>query len=227
MDSFRLLFDDLPWSVEYDMAFSKLHVDEDDEDDFKEIYEHVVSLIKPVFYFGKDRIESNDGHNLKIGGITFKSRVICVNLQNCEYVYPYVGTSGRAAFEYAQSLKDPLFNYWADSLCELALISASIAFKERVHKELGTDNVYSVNPGSVIDWPISEQKPLFELLGNGYEKTGITLKDTFLMQPVKSGSGIMYISDKHYENCMLCPRCDCPNRRAKFDSEKFKKEYGE
>jgi len=223
----RMIFDDLPWAVAYEDAIKKLHVDEDDEEDFKEVYDTTISLMKPVFYLGKENVVSNDGHVLKLGTQEFKSRVVCVNLKDCDYVYPYVGTSGRAAYEYSLSLKDPLFNYWSDAICEMALISASVAFKKRIFELFGTENVFSVNPGSVIDWPISEQAPLFDLLGNVFEKTGIILTDTFLMRPVKSGSGMLYVSDKHFENCMLCARSECPNRRANFDSEMFKKEYGE
>jgi len=37
--------------------------------------------------------------------------------------------------------------------------------------------------------------------------------------PLKSGSGIWFPSESHYENCMLCPRTDCPNRRAPYDAD--------
>lgn len=222
---YRELLKDLSWNVDFEEAKERLHVMEDDEDDFREIYDKVVSLIKPVYYIGREMVLSNDGNTLKIGNQCFHSRVICVNLETCKEVYPYVGTSGREAYEYAISLKDPLMNYWADAICEMALKSAARSFFEYAKKELHSDSISSLNPGSVIDWPISEQRPLFELLGNVMENTGIYLEPTFLMRPVKSGSGILYVSEKHFESCSLCAKENCPNRREPFDAEKFQREY--
>ena len=223
----RKVINDLEWSVDYNMALIRLHVSEDDIEDFEEIYNSVMPLLAPVAYIGAEEVVSNDGHNITIGAQTFTSRVVCVNLEDCKTVYPYVITSGRAAYEYACSITDDLFKYWADALCELALKSASASFLKRVKASLGTENVYAVNPGSVIDWPLPQQKPLFDLLGDVYEHTGIELLKSFLMHPVKSGSGIYYVSDKHFASCMLCSRHTCPHRRAKFDPEMFRREYGE
>ena len=223
----RYLITDMPWDVSYDEAFKKLHVMEDDEDDFKQIFAAVLKLIKPVLYWGIDEIESNDGHVVTVNGQKFVSRVMAVNVEDCKYLYPYVMTSGRAAFEYCESLDDELFRYWASQVCELALRSSGSSGHKMVLAQLGYDKLYSVNPGSLIDLPICNQKPLFDLLGDVFEKTGIELTPSFLMHPVKSGSGIWYYSNKHYTNCMLCPRNGCPNRKSPFDSEMFKREYGE
>ena len=39
------------------------------------------------------------------------------------------------------------------------------------------------------------------------------------MIPDKSSSGIYFESGKVYENCGLCPRLDCPNRRMPYSEE--------
>lgn len=224
---YRTLLKDLKWEVTLEEAKAHLHVMEDDEEDFEEIYREVYKRIKPIYYVAEEKILSNDGHDFNIGGKVFTSRVCSVNLENCETVYPYVGTSGREAYEYALSLKDPLFTFWADSICELALYSVGKSFREYMKEKLDTQDLYSLNPGSVIDWPIGAQGPLFELIGNVYENTGIVLEPTFLMRPVKSNSGILYVSKKHFQSCSLCIRNGCPNRREPFDPEKFNREYAE
>ena len=223
----RWLFDQLEWNVDFEGAKKKLRIMEDDFEDFEEIYTETVKRMKPVFYAGSETIISNDGRSIVLGEETFTSRVISVNLKDSTTVYPFVGTSGRAAYEYALSISDELFRYWADSICEIALRSASVSFRKAMRKIIGSEHINSLGPGSVIDWPISQQKPLFALLGNVLEKTGIYLEPSFLMRPVKSGSGILYASEKHFESCSLCPRQDCPNRRAPFDSEKFGRDYGD
>ncbi len=224
----RFLLEQLSWEVPYDTALKKLRVLDDDREDFEEIYEKTLGLIKPVYYLGRESVQKNDGDHVIIGGVEFASRVISVNLQKAgaQTVYPFVGTSGRAAYEYAKSLDDELYRYWADMLCEMALRSAGASFKKYMQEFLGTKKIYSLAPGSVVDWPISQQAPLFELLGNVYDKTGILLEKSFLMRPVKSGSGIMYVSEHGFESCQLCPKIDCPNRRAKYDPEMLKREYG-
>ncbi len=221
----RFLFDDISWQVDKEAALKRLRVSEDDLEDFEEIYARTVELIKPVYYLGKEKIVSNDGNVVVIGDQRFVSRVISVNLKDAQWVYPFVGTSGRAAYEYAISLDDELFRYWADQLCEMALKSGILDFILRVRALSGSEHMSTLSPGSVIDWPISQQKPLFALLGGVYEKTGILLEESFLMRPVKSHSGIMYVSEKHFESCSLCPKQNCPNRRAPFDKDKFEKEY--
>lgn len=183
--------------------------------------------IHPVFYFGRETVESNDGHRVVIGGQTFVSRVLAVNLKNVTDVYPYVVTSGREAYEYARSIDDEFIEFWAHQVCEMALTSFRVDALEAVKQQTGFQNLSSMNPGSIASWPIDQQRPLFDLLGSVYENTGVELTPSYLMVPVKSGSGILFPTEKHFANCMLCPRDDCPNRRAPFDPNKFAAEYGD
>ena len=221
----RFLFDDIAWKVDKAAAIKRLHVSEDDLEDFEDICARTLELMKPVYYAGREQIVQNDGDSVVIGAQRFTSRVISVNLKNVEWVYPFVGTSGRAAYEYSRSLDDDLYRFWADQLCEMALRSAAVDFMGRMRELSKSHQLSSLNPGSVVDWHISQQKPLFELIGNVYEKTGIFLEESFLMRPVKSSSGILYASEKHFESCSLCSKENCPNRRAPFDKEKYEREY--
>ena len=221
----RYLLDNLKWQVDKDAAIKKLRVMEDDLEDFDEIYARTIELIKPVYYMGREHVERIDGDDVVIGGTCFHSHVISVNLKDADAVYPYVGTSGRAAYEYAISLDDDLYKFWADQICELALRSAAVGFIQTAKQISGTEKLASLNPGSVVDWHISQQRPLFDLIGSVFEKTGIFLEESFLMRPVKSSSGILYPTDREFVSCSLCTKQNCPNRRAPFDREKFEKEY--
>ena len=58
----RRVIKDLSWSVPYDTAVKFLRVSEDDEEEFKDIYDEVLPLLEPVCYLGEDAIEHNDGH---------------------------------------------------------------------------------------------------------------------------------------------------------------------
>ncbi|MCG8400671.1 MAG: vitamin B12 dependent methionine synthase, partial [Firmicutes bacterium] len=71
-----------------------------------------------------------------------------------------------------------------------------------------------------------EQKKLFSILGDCSEKIGVELTDSLLMVPVKSISGIFFPAEAGFESCLLCPRADCPGRRAAYDPELYNSKYG-
>ena len=45
------------------------------------------------------------------------------------------------------------------------------------------------------------------------------------MVPTKSVSGILFPAEETFASCQLCPRDDCPNRRAPYDPELFERKY--
>ena len=82
-----------------------------------------------------------------------------------------------------------------------------------------------MTPGSLEDWPISEQRPLFEILGDIQDAIGVQLKDSLMMSPVQSVSGIIFPTEATFESCQLCPRENCPGRRAAYDKNLYEKKY--
>ncbi len=54
---------------------------------------------------------------------------------------------------------------------------------------------------------------------------GVELTPSFLMVPNKSVSGLRFPTEENWASCMLCPRPDCPNRRAPHDPELFERKY--
>lgn len=59
----------------------------------------------------------------------------------------------------------------------------------------------------------------------GADEIGLELTDSCLMLPYKSVSGIAYEAEATFENCMLCPRENCPTRRAPYDASMGAKTY--
>jgi hypothetical protein len=76
-----------------------------------------------------------------------------------------------------------------------------------------------MSPGSLEDWPISEQPKLFSLFGDTERSVGVKLTDSLLMIPRKSISGILFPSEEGFVSCRLCPRENCPSRKALYDRE--------
>jgi hypothetical protein len=74
-------------------------------------------------------------------------------------------------------------------------------------------------PGSLEDWPIEEQKPLFLILGDVETSIGVRITEHLLMVPTKSISGIYFPTEIPFVSCSLCPRKRCGARKADFDEK--------
>ena len=82
--------------------------------------------------------------------------------------------------EWSNSISDVFIGYWAEAIKELALYAALEALDTHLKDRFRPGSVSSMSPGSLQDWPISEQKPLFNLMGNTYDKIGVKLTESFI-----------------------------------------------
>ncbi len=223
----REVWTDLEWSLPgVEKMAQRLRVTQDDLEDFAEVYARCAEIAAPKFAFCEADVRLLENDDVQIGDQLFHSRILHVNMQGVTKAYAYVATCGRELFDYALSSGDPLYRFWIDSISEHLLREIGLSAHRRLLEIAGADRLFAMNPGSLPDWPIAQQRPLFDLIENVYEKIGVELKDTFLMLPIKSNSGLYYASDSEFVNCAYCARGRCPNRRAPFDPEKFAEKYG-
>jgi len=110
-----------------------------------------------------------------------------------------------------------LEKFWVDAIKEHAAEQAYQAILKELKNQYGMEKTSAMNPGSLEDWPMKEQIPLFSLFGNPQKLIGVELTDSYLMIPIKSLSGIIFPTDTKFESCQLCPRENCPGRRAPYD----------
>jgi len=104
----------------------------------------------------------------------------------------------------------------------MILYDTRTQFVDVICNKYGIDKYATMNPGSgnVDVWPIAQQRLLFELIGDVQKDIGVLLKDSFLMVPTKSVSGILFHSESGYCNCEVCTRKNCPNRKAPYNPVK-------
>ena len=224
MNSFIL--DSIPFSVNLEILAQMLHVEKGDAyDELAELLDKARQIGKPKARYRTVFIESRGDDFVVIEGITFKSRVLQVNFENIHRVFPFVATCGAELHEWAYSLDDDLHRYWAEGIMGLALLNAIGALDNHIKEQYGLKKISHMAPGSLEDWPIEEQVPLFKLLGDTKSAVGVELTDSFLMTPTKTVSGIRFPTEVDYENCMLCPQKDCPGRRAKYDKDMYDRKY--
>ncbi len=185
-----------------------------------EILAVAVPLLEPRAFFRDDFVEARDETGVVIGGRSFRSRVLRSNLDGIERVFPYVITVGGRLEQEASAQDDLLRQFSLEAAADLALGAAGARLEAHIRRIFGTGPLSAMNPGSLPDWPIEEQKPLFALLGDGPDRLGIRLTDSLLMMPRKSVSGILFASEEAFTSCALCPRPRCHGRRAAYDPDK-------
>ncbi|MBN2290020.1 MAG: hypothetical protein JXQ83_11860 [Candidatus Glassbacteria bacterium] len=163
-----------------------------------------------------------------LGGVRFSSRLLRENLGQGEGpVAAFVATCGVELERWAESYEDLLLRFCAEEVCELALRCSFEAVSRRIDTALGADTPAksNMNPGSLQDWPLSQQRQLFELVGDVRGAIGVELTGSFLMRPRKSLSGVRYSSAGRFVNCELCPREKCRGRRAAFDEHLYESTF--
>ncbi len=222
-----MILDQIPFKPDIDSLKQYLHIREgsSDIDQLKLMIKQAESIAKPKALYKVSAVEHNDGDEVVIDNIRFTSRVLNINLTTVHRVFPFVATCGVELAKLAQSYQDPFDHFWADAIMVSALESASEGLYSHLVDRFQTGDMASMNPGSLEDWPITQQTFLFSLLGDVNASIGVNLTESLLMVPTKSVSGIYFQTESDYKNCQLCPRENCPNRRAIYDPNLYTEKY--
>jgi Vitamin B12 dependent methionine synthase, activation domain len=155
---------------------------------------------------------------VEIGGVKFRSRVLRMNLDQAQKVFPFIVTAGPDLEAEASASGDMLKQYYLEEIANMALSAAAAWLSERLRSRWGLPGLAAMDPGSIEDWPITEQPKLFSLFGDTEKLIGVRLTDSLLMVPRKSISGILFPSEEGFQSCQLCERADCPGRRVPYDA---------
>jgi hypothetical protein len=155
---------------------------------------------------------------VEVGGVTFHSRVLRRNLDQAQKVFPFIMTAGPALEAAAASSGDLLKQYYLEEMANIALGNGAAWLSARLSVRWGFPGLASMDPGSLEDWPITEQPKLFSIFGDTERLIGVRLTDSVLMVPRKSISGIFFPSEEGFQSCQLCERDRCPGRRAPYDA---------
>lgn len=221
-----VILTDFPVSVTLEDVIAKLKLKENNRfiSEVEKLVAAAKSIGRPKIMYKTAYIEDRGDDFIVSEGIRFNSRILSVNLEPAHRFFPYVVTCGRELDEWAKSISDMFSRYCADCISELYMRAAQDYFIRYLEETHHTGKTSAMNPGSLADWPITEQQKLFDLLENP-EMIGVTLTPTYLMVPVKTVSGIRFPTATDYHNCMLCPREDCPGRKAPYDPGLFERKY--
>ncbi len=223
----RIVLDAIPFQPDFAALLEALHLAPDCEDAARvaEMLAEARAVARPKAIVRVGAIEAKDEDRVTVSGVDFTSRVLRVNLGETRRLFAFVATCGTELEAWAAGIPDLLERWWADAIMELALRVAMAAADEAIVERFAATHLAMMNPGSLPDWPLSQQRPLFALVGDPTGTIGVTLTDSLLMQPSKSVSGIRFATEGTFESCQLCPIEGCPNRRAPYDDLLYQRKY--
>jgi hypothetical protein len=181
---------------------------------------------KPKALYEVAYVDNKNEDSLYIGDIRFTSRVLRVNLDAVERVFPYVATCGIELDEITVSSNDLFQNLCLDALKRIVLRISTLYLEEHLTRKYALGQLSKMNPGSLQNWPITQQNELFSIFRNVEALIGVRLTQSCLMIPLKSVSGIYFPTQIKFESCQLCPREKCEGRRALYNLELKNTVYG-
>ena len=220
------IIDDIPVRLPLGEIRRQLHLDKDKRwEEVQTLIKAAQPLITPKAAYKISYINQKLEHAVDIDGVRFTSRVLRKNFEEVERVFPYVITIGNKLKEKGSESDDLIKEYYFDVIGNIALSATRKFLEKQLQSRYGVDGMSFMSPGSLTDWPIEEQKPLFSLFGEEATPVGVKLTQHLLMLPAKSISGIYFPTEVSFFSCQLCPRDKCPGRKAAYDNN-LVKEYG-
>jgi hypothetical protein len=191
--------------------------------DAEKIINEVLPLIKARAAYRVCYITKRGKDWIQLEGRRFTSRILRDNVRDIERVFPYIITIGDGVESRVGDENELLKQYFMETVADMALISARAHFLSRLKKKYRIKRLSNMSPGSLKDWPITEQRPLFDLMEEGSINIQVQLTETMLMLPRKSLSGIYFSTEKDFVSCQLCSRKNCSGRMAEFDEKMYER----
>lgn len=212
--------EDIPLRLDLGEIRKRVHLDRTGDWDLDvALFERAKAAIRPEAVYKVCYVEERREDTVVIDGLSFESRVLRKNLEGVGRVFAHVVTIGKDLEEMASSCEDLLEKYFLDSMANVALIKARKYLADQLRSRFALDGMSFMSPGSLKDWPIEAQRPLFSLFDGGETAIGVRLTESLLMIPRKSVSGIYFPTEVTFYSCQLCPRGRCEGRKAPFDKK--------
>jgi hypothetical protein len=205
----------------------RLANDPEDEDYLQAVamLDEALACSRPRFAYAVAAIDKIEADYVEVEGHRLDSALVSKNLANVHRIFPYIATCGREAEEWSSQYTDIVEHYWAENIKILLLGKAMSELRHVVQRRhfpkanATQGEMARMTPGSLPAWPLTQQRALFALMGDLPAQIGVSLTESCLMLPAKSGSGFFFTSETDFVSCRFCPLLNCPNRSAEYQSE--------
>ena len=220
------VLENIPTEINLTKVRSILHIErKGDWSRARKLVDTVFALAEPRGVYQTAFLEAKLKDSVKLAGVALTSAVLRKNLDPVERVFPYVVTLGPRVEAEIRATNGILSQFYLDMIANIALEAARNFLQNQLRSRYALEGLSSMAPGSLRDWPIVEQKPLFSIIGDVEAAIGVRLTDAYLMIPNKSLSGIIFPTAVPFYSCQLCPREKCVGRKAGYN-EKRAREFG-
>ncbi len=225
----RHRLDPIPFHIDRERLFRLLYVKEGKSctNRLIELANMAEEIARPKATYRLCRLEKQTVDAVIVAGVKLSSRVLRVNMDPVHRVFVGITTCGVEMLDLMEAATDFLEKYWVDVMMEMALRAADQAMEAHIRSTYQPAPLSSMCPGAIEDWPITEQRPLFDIIGKEAEGIGVTLSNCMLMKPMKSLSRVLFPSETGFQSCRLCPIQNCPSRRAIYDPDLMASRYSD
>lgn len=223
-----VILDPIDTAIDAGSLECELHLHRADKaavDRFRHLAAAAADLARPKGVYKAVDCEVQGDDAIRVGGISLRSRVLAVHLAEVPRVFPFVATCGREVADWAAARNELLESYWLESILDAVLQCAYDHTKKHIVANHGLGRTAVMNPGSLDDWPIEAQPLLFDILGDVEAAIGVRLRQSLMMEPRHSVSGILFPTEVDFQTCMLCDRPNCSKRRAPHDPHLYARRY--
>lgn len=185
---------------------------------------HLPYLLRPVLVYSIRPLEEVTASAIQLeDGPRLRSAKMARALRGCEAAVCFAATIGPGIEEEINQLtKDNHLSdaYIVDTIGSVAVERLVESFYESValdRRKIDGGVTLRFSPG-YCDWPLAEQRKLFDLLDSDF--INVEINDSCLMNPRKSVSGLFGLSAsvqetaEPYNPCMRCGKTDCIARRV-------------
>ena len=198
------VYDDFQLNLDHDALTEKMRLKPGSKRaaDFELMLQDAEKIARPkaaIMACSPVLVETNQ---IRLGNTLFVSELLWEKIRNIRVVYPYLVTCGVELDQWARSFDDAgnfTARFMADEIMLKIMLNAQKQLVARVTAIAGQGKLARVNPGFQSTWPITEQKTFFELMGDLPDRLEVQLTPSFLMNPAKSTTGIMYPSDEDFD----------------------------
>lgn len=220
-DSERIVLDiPVNFTAEQLAQFCRISTDSSAFDSLEEALPYINQYGAPKAIMKWCTVDSVEDDKTTIDGVTFQSKVVADKLKDVPRVFCSVFTCGEG-LEKCSELEDDVF---LPTYNAALLFLAGATALEYMKTNFGYDGSSMLNPGSLPDWPISNNFPLFDIIGN-VDEIGVTLNEEGYIKPWNSGSHI-HFPGEGYQNCSLCKKYDCVGRHQAFNRKEYIRIFG-
>lgn len=215
----HFLFDSIPFEADISILSESIFFHGDPESPrIHELWAQGLELARPkAIILPVDVVHDEAGHVVSVGGQATSSVILDRNFEGLYRAFAYVATCG---CEFSRLSAEDDDEKSALFIMRLSAVQFALKYAlDRIAQQFGISKYAVVSPGSLPQWPISEQPKLFDMIGCVGETIGVELENHRFMHPAESVSGLMYETQHDYKNCMLCRRENCVGRSAEYDPE--------